>query len=119
MYRRLLVLIPLALLVLIGLFLALRPEDTPGGPRERDVEASIEGGAMEPSEVVVVEGDEVTLRFASEEAVELHVHGYDLKEEIETDKHATLSFEADGTGRFGIEDHETGEELGAVVVEPR
>lgn len=119
MYRRSLVLIPLALLVLIGLFLALRPGDTPGGPRERDVEASIEGGAMEPSEVVVGEGDEVTLRFASEEAVELHVHGYDLEEEVEPDEPATLSFEADQTGRFGIEDHETVEELGALVVEPR
>lgn len=75
MYRRSLVLIPLALLVLIGLFFTLRPEDTPGGPRERDVEASVKGVAMEPSEVVVGEGDEVTLRFASEEAVELHVHG--------------------------------------------
>jgi hypothetical protein len=117
--RRALVLVPLALVVLIGLFFALRPEDTPDGPRERDVEASIEGGAMEPSEVVVREGDEVTLRVTSEEAVELHVHGYDLEEEVEPVEPAMLSFEADETGRFGIEDHETGEELGALVVEPR
>ena len=65
MHHRSLVLIPLALLVPIGLFFALRPEYTSGGLRERDVEASVEGGAMEPSE----------------EAVELHVHGYDLEEE--------------------------------------
>ena len=119
MYRRLLVLIPLALLVLIGLFLALRPDDAPGGPRERDVEASIEGGSMEPHEVVVGEGDEVTLQVTSTEAVELHVHGYDRREKVDPDEPAALSFEADQTGRFGIEDHETGEELGAVVVEPR
>jgi heme/copper-type cytochrome/quinol oxidase subunit 2 len=117
--RRALVLIPLALIGLIGLFFLLRPDDAPGGPRERDVEASIEGGVMEPSEVVVGEGDEVTLRVTSEEAVELHVHGYDLEEEVEPDEPATLSFEAEETGRFGIEDHETGEELGALLVEPR
>ncbi len=119
MRRKSLVLVPLALLALIGLFLALRPEDAPGAPRERDVEASVEGGSMEPSEVVVGEGDEVTLRVTAGEAVELHVHGYDLEEEVEPGEPATLSFEAQETGRFGIEDHETGEELGALVVEPR
>lgn len=119
MPRRALVLIPLALALLIVLFFALRPEDAPGGPQEREVEVAIEGGAMEPSEVVVGEGDEVTLRVASNEMVELHVHGYDLEEEVEPGEPATLSFEAEETGRFGIEDHETGEELGALVVEPR
>ena len=119
MYRRSLVLIPLALLVLIGLFFALRPDNAPSGPQQRDVEASIEGGAMEPSEVVVGEGDEVTLWVTSEEPVEVHVHGYDLEEEVGPDQAATLSIKAEETGRFGIEDHATGEELGALVVEPR
>lgn len=74
---------------------------------------------MTPSEISVGEGDEVTLRITSESPVGVHVHGYDLEEEIEPGEPTTLSFEADTTGRFAIEDHETEEELGTLVVEPR
>ncbi len=117
--RRSIVIVSLALVVLVGLFFVLRPDDPAGGPQERSVEVSIEGGAMKPQEIAVGEGDEVELQISSEEAVEFHAHGYDLEEEVEPGEPATLSFEADQTGRFGIEDHETGEELGALVVEPR
>lgn len=113
------VLIMLALVVLGVLFFALRPDDTGGGPQERSFEVSIEGDTMEPSEIAVREEDEVTLRVSSERPVELHVHGYDLEEEVEPGEPSALSLEADETGRFGIEDHETGEELCTLVVEPR
>jgi hypothetical protein len=116
---RSLVLITLALVVLGVLFFALRPDDTGGGTQERSFEVSIEGDSMELSEIAVREGDEVTLQISSERPVELHVHGYDFEEEVEPGEPTALSFEADETGRFGIEDHETGEELGTLVVEPR
>jgi FtsP/CotA-like multicopper oxidase with cupredoxin domain len=116
---RALVLVTLALVVLGVLFFALRPDDTGSEPQERSFEISIEGDAMEPSEIAVREGDNVTLRFSSERLVELHVHGYDLEEEVAPGEPTALSFEADETGRFGIEDHETGEEVGTLVVEPR
>lgn len=74
---------------------------------------------MAPEEVAVGEGDPVTLQMTSGEPVEIHVHGYDFEEEIEPGEPATLSFEANTTGRFQIEDHETEEELGTLVVEPR
>ncbi len=57
--------------------------------------------------------------MTSEEPVEVHVHGYDLEEEVEPGEPAILAFEADVTGRFEIEDHDTGNQLGTLVVEPR
>ncbi len=112
------------LLVLLGLgalFFALRPGTTApsGGPRERTFDVGIVGDEMDPGEVSVTEGDRVTLRVTSEEPVEVHLHGYDLEEEVEPGEPTEISFEADLTGRFEIEDHETETVLGTLVVQPR
>lgn len=118
MTYRILVLVPLALLVLVILFFMLRPGSS-GEPQEKTFDVAVEEGGMSPAEIAVGEGDRVTLQMVSESPIEVHVHGYDFEEEIEPDQPATLSFEANTTGRFEIEDHETGEELGTLVVEPR
>ncbi len=109
----------LAAVVLGGLFIALRPDDSAEGPQERTVEVEIQGNNMDPDEISVGEGDDVTLRLGTDHPVELHVHGDDLEQEVEPGETATLSFEADRTGRFEIENHETGEEFGVLVVEPQ
>lgn len=118
----------LALLALVsvaalgGLFFALRPAPEAGagaGPAERSFEVRVTDGGMEPAEVAVAEGDRVELDVTTEDPVELHVHGYDLEEEVEPGDAATLSFAADLTGRFPVEDHASGAELGTLVVEPR
>lgn len=113
-----------AVLVVLGvgaLFLALRPESTGSSdePRERDFDVSIADGEMDPRRVSVVEGDSVTLSVRTEEPVEVHVHGYDIEEEVEPEEPATISFDADLTGRFDIEDHETEAVIGTLVVRPR
>ena len=74
---------------------------------------------MSPDEVEVGEGDRVNLPLTSDEPVEVHLHGYDLEREIEAGETTTLSFEADLTGRFEIEDHESEEVLGVFFVQPR
>ena len=114
-----------ALLALVGLgalFLVLRPDTTAsssGGPEERTFDVSITGDEMDPGEVSVTEGDRVTLRLTSEEPVEVHLHGYDLEEEVEPGEPTEVSFDADLTGRFEIENHETEAVLGRLVVQPR
>ena len=117
--NRTLVVITLVLLGLGGLFLALRPGMSSDAPQERAYDVEIEDGAMSPAEIVVGQGDQVTLRLSSDAPVEVHLHGYDLEEEVEPDEKNELSFEAELTGRFEIEDHETEAELGALLVEPR
>jgi FtsP/CotA-like multicopper oxidase with cupredoxin domain len=62
----------------------------------------IKDGAMCPTEISVEEGDQVTLWWTSHIAVEVHLHGYDLKEEVSPGEETDLSFEANLTGRFEI-----------------
>jgi hypothetical protein len=113
------ILVLLVLAVLGGLFVLLRPNSPAAGPQTRAFDLNIGAEAMEPSDITVTEGDRVVLRITADAPLEVHLHGYDLEEEVEPDEPARLSFEADLTGRFGIEDHETEEELGTLVVEPR
>ncbi len=126
--NRSVVVIVLVILGLGGLFLALRPDTTSSGgptetpadePRERIYDIAIEGGAMNPDEISAEEGDFVTLRLTSESPVEVHLHGYDLEEEVSPGEETELSFEADATGQFEIEDHETEAQLGTLLVQPR
>ena len=116
---RTIALLLVAALVLGGLFFALRPDTSAEDPQERTVNLEIEGDTMTPSEITVGEGDELTLRVNADRQVEIHLHGYDLEQEVEPGASATLSFEADQTGRFEIEAEGTGEELGTLIVEPR
>ena len=74
---------------------------------------------MTPDEIEVDEGDRVNLRITSDGPLEFHLHGYDLEEEIEPDEPAKLSFDATITGRFEIENEQTKEELGVLLVQPR
>ena len=57
----------------------------------------------------VVEGDAVELRWASDEAVELHLHGYDRKIRLRPGIPAAMSISAHATGRFPITSHGWGE----------
>jgi Cupredoxin-like domain len=118
--NRTLIIALLALVFLVALFFVLRPDPGAEGPRERNVELAVEDGAITPDEVEVGEGDLVTLRMTtSGDLTEIHVHGYDLEREVAPGETTSLEFEADLTGRFEIEDHESGEVLGALLVRPR
>ncbi|CAA9477506.1 MAG: hypothetical protein AVDCRST_MAG02-4586 [uncultured Rubrobacteraceae bacterium] len=108
-----------ALVVLVGLFLVLRPESHAAGPRERTFKVSVEDGEMVPRELRVGEGDRVTVRVEAGEPVELHLHGYGIEWGAGPEEGAAVSFGAGLTGRFGIEDHRSGEDLGVLVVGPR
>ncbi len=120
-------------LVILGLgvlYLALRPDststkdddptETPANePQERIYDVAIEDGAMNPAEISAEEGDLMKLRLTSESPVEVHVHGYDLEGDVLPGVESDLSFEAETTGRFEIEDHETEAQLGTLLVQPR
>ena len=116
---RIAIVVLVVVLVLGGLFFLLRPDTPEGSPQDRSFDVSIEGGEMSPGEISVDEGDTVTLRVSSDKPVELHMHGYDVEQEVEPGEKAEIRFEADLTGRFEIEDHETEKELGVLQVRPR
>lgn len=112
-------LIPVSVLVLGGLFLLLRPDAPDTAPTGRSMDLKIGEDGMRPEGVSVREGGRVTMSIRSDSEIELHIHGFDLEREVEPGETTDLSFEADLTGRFPMEDHETERELGVLVVEPR
>ena len=113
------ILIVVIVLVLGGLFFLLRPDTPSGVPRDRMIAVSIEGGQMRPPEISVDEDDSVTLLVSSDRPMEIHLHGYDVERGVGPGQKAGLRFEADLTGRFEIEDHESERELGVLQVRPR
>jgi len=127
--RRAMILIPVLLLVLVALFFLVRPASTPetptatgpsaDGAQEVTFALTIEGGTMTPDELDVDEGARVNLRITSDVPLEFHLHGYDLEEAIEPGEPAEMSFDATSSGRFEIEDEQTKEGLGALLVQPR
>lgn len=52
------------------------------------------------------QGDEVTLRVASDRTLDLHLHGYDIERTVAPDMPAVFTFTARATGRFPMETHE-------------
>ena len=53
----------------------------------------------------VTEGDAVTLRWSTDEAVSVHLHGYDLELAISPDAPIEMNFEAFAAGRFPVTSH--------------
>jgi hypothetical protein len=69
----------------------------------------IEGGKVAPGMrlVRVKEGDRVKLRWSSDRAIVLHLHGYDIERKVEPGAVAEMAFVARATGRFSVEEHKT------------
>jgi heme/copper-type cytochrome/quinol oxidase subunit 2 len=63
--------------------------------------------------------DPVTLTVRADQADELHVHGYNLHADIVPGKPSTLKFIAKRTGRFSLELHKSGVELGTLEIYPK
>jgi hypothetical protein len=68
--------------------------------------------------ITVDKGDTVRFRVRSSVAEEVHVHGYDLKLDVEPGKTATMSFPARLDGGFEIEFEHSGTQIAALTVNP-
>ena len=105
--RTWLVWLAIGLLMPAVLIQAAVAQDSP----QQVIEARIENRkVVEPSEAIrITEGDVIELRWTSDEAVELHLHGYDLELEVRPGEPAAMVIEAHATGRFPITSHGWGE----------
>lgn len=63
-------------------------------------------------------GDEIRFRVSSNQADEVHVHGYDVEEEIPAGGSATLAFPADIEGIFEVELHGSETQIAELRVNP-
>lgn len=77
------------------------------------VEVTYAGGEVTgvESRVSVKLGEKVVLRFTSDVAEEIHVHGYDLYTDLAPGAPAEIAFTADIPGSFEVELHEAGRPL--------
>ena len=64
------------------------------------------------------EGERVTFRVRHDTPEHVHVHGYDIFQDLEPGKTATVSFKADIVGIFEIELEDSATELAKLKVEP-
>ena len=63
-------------------------------------------------------GDQVRLKVRSDTADEIHVHGYDLKKDLEAGGSVQFAFEASIEGRFDIERENAGTQIANLEVDP-
>jgi hypothetical protein len=114
----------LAVLLLLGLAFA-----PPAHAADLAFDLKITAGHVAKSMRVirVQQGDSVKLRWTSDRAIVLHLHGYDIESKVEPGSVAEMSFLARATGRFSVEEHKTntqgghshGEALVRIEVLPR
>jgi hypothetical protein len=65
------------------------------------------------------EGETVRFRVRTDEAEEVHVHGYDLAKDLEPGQTATMSFKASLTGIFEIELEHSAVQIAELRVDPK
>jgi heme/copper-type cytochrome/quinol oxidase subunit 2 len=65
------------------------------------------------------EGDTVKFRVSSDVPEEVHIHGYDIAQDLEPGKVTTVSFPASITGIFEIEFEHAKKQIGELRVEPK
>lgn len=70
-------------------------------------EVSVEKGAVagETDTIRIGEGERVILRWRTDQPLDLHLHGYDIRTEAVPDRPVDMPFEAHATGRFPVTSH--------------
>lgn len=115
----------LGALLLTSLFLLMRPAPEPVTPAinlpARIVDFTVENGQLAggPALVAVIKDTPVTLRFATNQKDEAHLHGYDLSVELKPGQQSDITFVANLSGRFEIELHKSHSTLAVLEVRPR
>jgi hypothetical protein len=94
--------------------------DPPPAPKPRVESIRMRGRAPvgEPKTFEYQRGDTIRLRFVSDVAEEVHIHGYDLFVQVPAGGTKTTRFKADAEGIFEIEAHSSGELLAKLEVRP-
>jgi hypothetical protein len=102
------------------LLVVLRPggDDNSAGQNARAEITVADGEVSGPKRVEVEEGQQVVLTVDSDVADEVHIHGYDLLEDVAPGRPARFEFGADMPGRFEVELHGQELPLTELVVTP-
>jgi len=104
---------------------APEPEETTPAPEPEEAEPRVPTIRVRGGEPVggvktlrFGEGDEIDFRVRSDQADEVHVHGYDVTKQVEAGGTARLRFEASIVGRFEVELHGSHTQIARLEVQP-
>lgn len=95
------------------------PSASPADTADVNVDIEIAGEEVSPppGRTEVELGQTVRITVTSDEADELHLHGYDLSAAVGPDEEGVLEFTADQSGIFELETHDSGLVLTQLVVQ--
>jgi hypothetical protein len=89
-------------------------------PEPKRFAISVKGGRVDgPGTMTVTQGESVVIAVTSDQADEMHLHGYGLELNVAPDVPAELRLVADRSGHFELEMHKHHAELGALEVQPK
>ena len=97
-------------LVLPVVFATLLAAVVGSAAEERIFILNLERGQV-PQDMQVIQvqqGDQVKLRWITDKAIVIHLHGYDLLKTVEPGQLAELAFDARAAGRFPVSEHVEG-----------
>jgi hypothetical protein len=101
---------------------ATAPRETqpaaPPAPRVETIRIRGRAPVGEPQRLRYESGETIRLRFRSDVAEEVHIHGYDEYVDVPAGGSATARFEGELEGVFEIESHGSGELLARLEVSP-
>lgn len=94
------------------------PTDQTTTDQATEISVAVADGKVDPAprRVEVPKDSQVRLIVTSDVDDELHVHGYEVEEELEAGRPTTVELTADQTGIFEVETHESELELLQLVV---
>jgi hypothetical protein len=98
-----------------------KPKDTEKPPKDAPETIRIKAGKPVGGVKTLKfrHGDEIALRFTSDEPGEVHIHGYDQEVGVGPGGAKVVRFKASLEGIFEIEDHESEELLAKLEVRPK
>ena len=95
----------MATVALVGLLAACGG----GEPEELSFDLNIVERQLDAEVTDAKKNDTVTLNFSSDEAGDVHLHGYDIEKEVSPGEVTTMVFKAEFEGQFNITFHPVGE----------
>lgn len=87
--------------------------------QERAFDLKIEAGKVAggTKTIRVKQGEQVSLRWTSDEVATIHLHGYEIEKTLKPGERAVMSFKAHATGRFPVETHQKGKHVTLLYLE--
>ena len=94
-------------------------EEAPPPPRVETIRMRGRAPVGEPQTLSFERGETIRLRFVSDVAEEVHIHGFDRYVQVPAGGTETARFEASLEGIFEVESHGSGELLAKLEIQPR